>query len=177
MSVDWNKPVQMVSGAPARLFGVYNFPFGKSYAVVELCSDGFDIIDREYEVNEDGFSPSGIRKVENVPPAKVRVTRKVYAVYNYHGDYIESFPSLEYVQKLSGLYKGSTVVEMSGEIEIDSPVESNEITCHLYAAVDRDGDVLSFGKSKDEIEEIISSSNTPLVLVEFNKTFEWIRNA
>ena len=69
------------------------------------------------------------------------------------------------------------MLKCPGRFEIDSPVESNEVTCHLYAAVDRDGDVLSFGKSKDEIEEIISSSNTPLVCVEFNKTFEWIRNA
>lgn len=178
MSVDWSLPVQFVTGARARVVGSYNLVFGPHYLVVEVSEEGFDFPGKTVEVNENGFDMMGYRSVMNVPPAKIKVPLIVYAVYDRHGEYLESCENLKDAQDVSSFYSDSTIVEMTGEVEMDAPVPCNTtVTCKFYAAVDRDGTVFFWGTHKAHMEDTISKCITPLVLVEFDKTIEWPHNA
>ena len=178
MPVDWSLPVQFVTGARARVVGSYNLVFGPHYMVVEVSEEGFDFPGTTVEVNEDGFDMTGYRYVINVPPAKIKVDCIVFAVYDRHGQYIESCEYYDDARQISSFYLDSTIVEMTGEVEIDAPVPcNNKVPIKVYAAVDRDGTVYFWGKHKAHMEDTISKYITPLVLVEFDKTIEWPSNA
>lgn len=178
MSVDWSIPVQFVTGARARVVGSYNLLFGPHYLVVEVSEEGLDLPGKTVEVNENGFDMMGCRSVMNVPHAKIRVGCRIFAVYDREGEYLESCEYYEDARQISSFYPDSTIVEMTGEVEIDAPVPcNNKVPIKVYAAVDRDGTVYFWGKHKAHMEDNISKSITPLVLVEFDKTIEWPSNA
>jgi len=175
MSVDWSSPVQFVTGARARVVGSYNLVFGPHYLVVEVSEEGFDFQGKTVEVNENGFDMTGYRSVINVPPTKIKVPLIVYAVCDRDGKYLESYENFEVAQYASSCYSDSTIVEMTGVIERDAPVPY-KVPIKVYAAVDRDGRVFFWGRDKRNMEDTVSKSVTPLVLVEFDKTIEWPYN-
>lgn len=174
MHVDWSRPIQTVKGARARVVRVDTSIFGTCYWVVEVSEEGVDIANSAVAVNENGIELNGNRSVMNVPTAKVKVVHTIFAVYDRDGEYLESCEYYEDAQQISSVYPDSTIVEMTGEVEMDAPAPCNTtVTCKFYAAVDRDGTVFFWGTHKAHMEDTISKCITPLVLVEFDKTIEW----
>lgn len=170
MSVDWSSPVQD-GFANVRLVGILNVKEGPTHVVVRLDENGFDVSHNMHIVYENGCTNnSGIPSAFDVTNRKV--TLIVYAVYDRHGEYLESHENLKDAQDVSSCYSDSTIVEMTGVIERDALVPY-KVHIKFYAAVDRDGTVFFWGTHKAHMEDTVSKSVTPLVLVEFDKTIEW----